>query len=66
MASGDVNALFDETVLEDLGMTKDEMYNFLESWKAELEGAQQEYEKNVRDVGDIIAKRLMIKGIWKK
>jgi len=59
MASGDVKALYDQTVLEDLGMTADEMQSFLKLWSSELESVEGDYEMAVRDVGQVLANKLM-------
>jgi len=59
MASGDVKALYDQTVLEDLGMTADEMQSFLKLWSSELEAVEGDYEMAVRDVGQVLANKLM-------
>jgi len=59
MASGDVKALYDQTVLEDLGMTADEMQSFLKLWSTELESVEGDYEMAVRDVGQVLANKLM-------
>jgi len=59
MASGDVKALYDQTVLEDLGMAADEMQSFLKLWSSELESVEGDYEMAVRDVGQVLANKLM-------
>jgi hypothetical protein len=66
MAVGDTKALFDEDVLKDMRMTPEEMEKFLLDWDAELKAMREDYERSVRDVGLILARKMIGERLAKK